>query len=109
MTTDSIGYDPSLERIDVAIRAVVKLSRGGRKLYCDQIGLTPDHRKLVRAAVEDLDDWRSEENLFHLIRSCPFVVGFALELLRLYAVRSKVYRQWYYSRQGGRRDVANVS
>lgn len=93
---DAVGYDPSLERIDVAIRAVVKLSQGGRKTYCERIKLTTEQRRLVQAAVKDLDNWREEENLFHLIRSCPFVVGFALELLRRYVEQTKTTRSYYY-------------
>jgi hypothetical protein len=104
-TPAHVGYDPTLERIDVALRAVVKLAQGGRKRFCEEIGLTQDFRRLIQAAVRDLDNWREEESLFHLIRAVPAVLGFALELLRLYAVRTQQTRSWFYRRleaQGGR-------
>lgn len=98
----AISYDPSLDRIDVAIRATVKLAQGGRKAYADQIGMTGDHRRMIQAAVRDMDNWREEDNLFHLIRSCPCVLGFALELLRLYTLYARDNRRWFYLRNGVR-------
>ena len=41
----------------------------------------------------------------NFIRAVPAVLGFALELLRLYAVRTQQTRSWFYRRleaQGGR-------
>lgn len=101
--TDEVPYDPSLDRIDVAMRAVVKLAQGGRKKYCEQVRLTQDFRREIQGQVRDLDNWRDEDSLFKLT---PLLLGFALELLRLYALRTRHTRSWYYRKleaAGGRR------
>lgn len=101
----SISYDPSLDRIDVAIRAVVLLALGRvwRAKQCRaQIEMDELQTALILVAVEDIENWRTEEGLFKIIRICPFVVGFALELMRLYTYNSRDYRKWHYARNGGR-------
>lgn len=93
------AYDPSLERFDVAIRAAVRVARGKQRdtgFIRKAIGMTPAHCTEIQEAAFELDSLRQEDNIFLLLKQCPYLLTYAMELLRLYADAFAPSRMYHY-------------
>lgn len=93
------AYDTKLDRLDVAVRAAVKLCAGGRKKYAARVGLKPEHFPLVQDALLDIDTIRTEDGVMDLLKRCPFLLDAALEILRLYQTEYTLTREYTYARR----------
>lgn len=93
------AYDQKLDRLDVAVRAAVKLCSGGRRKYAERVGLKREHFPLVQEALLELDSIKSEDGVMELLKRCPFLLDAALELLRLYQTEYTLTREYHYARR----------
>lgn len=93
------AYDPHLERYDVAIRAAVLVARGkvqGAGAMRKQLGMTSLHCTEIQDAAFEADTLRTEDGIFILLQRCPYLMRYALELLRLYAEKYAASRSYHY-------------
>lgn len=93
------AYEPQLERFDVAMRAAVLVARGkvqGAGMMRKQLGMTSLHCSEIQEAAFELDTIQQEDNLFALLKRCPYLLTYAMELLRLYAEKYAPSRAYHY-------------
>ena len=99
------SYDVRLERMDIAIRAVIKVSVGNWSNWelAEQLGLRKEkHANRLLAALAEVDDLRREDELFALVKRCPFLVDAAQLALGLYQATTYQTRESYFGRRAGR-------
>lgn len=80
------GYSPAIDRIDVAIRAVLRLFRQRNWACLQELGVTKEQEPNLIVAELLVEDYRSDKQIAALLECAPFVLGAALECLRRYAV-----------------------
>ena len=91
------GYDPALDRLDVAVRAIWRdcQVRGGCLMR--EVGIEQEVLDQVAA-------WparpATEQQVFALLRACPAVLSAALVLLAAYYDRCGAARPAFYERIG---------
>lgn len=97
------SYDVRLERMDIAIRAVIKVSVGNWSNWelAEQLGLRKEkHATRLLTALAEVDDLRREDELFALVKRCPFLVDAAQLALGLYQAATYDTRERYFGRRG---------
>lgn len=83
-----VGYDPRLDRFDVAIRAVTRACRQGKRSMLREMGVSSQEMSETQEALATLNhSFRSEAGVFELLERCPFLLDHALMLLIRYQVR----------------------
>ena len=83
------SYDARLDRFDVGVRALARACRFGQRALISEIGLTPEQRSEVEAAVAGLEHpLRTEAGVFDLLVACPFLLDLALLFLLRYQART---------------------
>lgn len=89
-------YQPSIDRFDIAIRAVMRLFRQRNWECLNQIGIEKsNHEDVLTAAELYVDDVRADHQIAALLDLCPFLLSAALELLRRYSlVTASSKREW---------------
>lgn len=93
----AVGYDPALDRIDVAIRSLVRLYRSAHWKLLANYGLTrKDHAGPLSDALLEIETIKTEDGVFELLRFCPFLLPAAIEMLREYQERFAVSREFHY-------------
>ena len=98
-------YMPSQDRFDVAIRTIVKLAQGKLRIegmerweFLASLGLSrKEHEEQLLEAVVRVDSLRTDGGLSVFMSLCPFVLGAALELLRVYKQATAASRREFYS------------
>lgn len=80
------GYSPAVDRIDVAIRAVMRLFRSRRWNLLGELGIGKEMEPNLTVAELLVEDYRSDRQIAALLECAPFVLGAALECLRRYSV-----------------------
>jgi hypothetical protein len=101
-STPLLAYDPRLERMDTAIRAAIKVSVGSWSNWeqAGQLGLHKEqHAARLLNALAECDDLRQEDELFALVKRCPFLVDAAQMALGLYQAVTYETREHYYGRK----------
>lgn len=80
------GYEPAIDRIDVAIRAVMRLFRARKWDLLSELGVGKEMEPNLTVAELLVEDYRSDRQMGALLECAPFVLGAALECLRRYSV-----------------------
>ena len=102
-----VRYEVALERIDVAIRAVVLVTVGKwrNREQARALGINPEYdAKTLQRALEELraagtiDRLRTDKELFALLKRCPFLLPAAQTALALYQAVTYDDRERYFGR-----------
>lgn len=101
-------YEVKLERLDVALRAIVALykrpRKGGSWNLLAELGLS---RAVVEPALQFFTDseqpLRTDDDIALLLESCPQLLNAAVNLLGKYAQVESVSRSEFYARTKGRK------
>ena len=81
------GYDPHMDRFDVAVRSVARAATGRRALQ-REVGLSDEEAAATREALGRLgSSVKTEAGVFALLQACPFLLDHALLLLVRYQAR----------------------
>ena len=92
------GYDPALDRVDVAIRSLVRLYRSAHWKLLANYGINrKEHAGPLSDALLEIETIKTEDGVFELLRFCPFLLPAAIELLREYGEMFAVSRAYHYS------------
>lgn len=82
-------FDLRLDRIDVAVRALLYAAQHDWWQLLADVGLTlDDHWPQLDDALLTLGRPKNDAHLMHLLHRCPFLLDAAIELLRLYGDRA---------------------
>jgi hypothetical protein len=103
-----MNYEPGLERIDVALRAMVALVRRPRKgngwKMLEELGVEREDAEVALTYFLDSDlPLREDDDFATLLLICPTLLTGALNMLGRYAEMCGVSRSQYYSVAKGRR------
>ena len=90
-------YDPSLERRDVAVRALHRMWHNRLRDELGTLGLTKEQAVL---AFEDQPFPRTERHVFDTIRRCPQVAFASEKLIAKYIFLTWEERRDYYQERG---------
>jgi hypothetical protein len=98
------GYDPALDRLDVAIRMLVHLINGTMQVkgsaqwkLLASYGLDrKEHAGRLSDALLEIGSINTEDGIFELLRACPFLLPAAIEMLREYQEKYAISRQYHY-------------
>lgn len=94
------GYSPAIDRIDVAIRAVMKLFRQRNWPLLAELGIGKECEPTLIVAELVVEDYRNDMQIAALLETAPFILGSALECLRRYnSVTRNSKRQWTRERK----------
>lgn len=94
------GYSPSLDRWDVAIRAIWRLFRNGKWALLNELGLTKGENELQLLFADDVvENIYQDEQLAALRTICPKVMDGAAELLRRYGNLTADSKREYYQKK----------
>lgn len=95
-----VVYDPSLDRIDVAIKAILLMRRRGMWPQLEDLGVDrAGDARCIEQAVLELDTTTREADLMRLVALCPVVLEAAENLLWRYWLLSAISFAWFHARR----------
>ena len=93
------GYDPGMDRLDVAVRALWRLARAGRWELVEELGLSQSlFQPIYNQACQEMVSPARDPQVFRLLTLCPAVLAAALETVRRYEETCGWERVAFYAR-----------
>jgi hypothetical protein len=92
-------YDVRIDRLDVAVRSLIRLFRSGRWQLLRPMGITrAEHHESIDTALLEITSIKTEAGIFQLLQACPFLLEPAIELQSAYQARCRDQRLAHYRR-----------